>query len=396
MNGVKQARPAPGPGGRRSARAPGGVGRERIDGADCAPLLQRSKRVPGVQERDRAGLAAGVPPLQRRARAPGGAARATGVRPDSGRVVLALVLALVAVPEVVPAATHAGRITVPPDALVETHTLHLGDLAQLEGDALLLADVVVGEAPDPGVAARLSGNEILARLRAAGLDEERIEYRIPVGVRVVRAHRELDREELRSRIEERVAQWLAPGERLGRLEMHAPLRVPRGEIDVVVEDVSRRGEDAAEIRLAVEQGGVALLQRSVPARIEGEAPRVVFRRGLERGEMVARGDVAVEIRARDSRDRGAFSEISQVVGRPVRVDVEPGQVALRGHLGAAAGVRRGDPVRLELRQGSLIVTTSGEALENAALGDTVRIVNRSSGHELSGRVVGHGRIQIAF
>ncbi len=311
---------------------------------------------------------------------------------------LAALLALAGVPEFALATTAGGRITVPAEALVEARTLHLDDVAQLEGDALLLADVVVGEAPDPGVAGRLSGNEILLRLRAAGLDAERIEYRIPVGVRVVRAHRELDREELRSRIEDRVAEWLAPGERLGRLEMRAPMRVPLGEIDVVVENISRRGEDTAEIQLAVEQAGEALLHRTVPATIEGEAPRVVFRRGLERGDVVGEGDVALEVRARDPRDRGALSEISQVVGRPLRVDVDRGEIALRQHLGAgtAGGVRRGDPVRLELSQGKLNVTTSGEALENAALGDMVRIVNRSSGHELSGRVVGHGRIRIAF
>ncbi len=309
-----------------------------------------------------------------------------------------LVAGLVATASTRPVQAQAatGRISIQSDAIVEGRTVHLGDIADLEGDGLALADVALAEAPAVGDAQRLSGNEILARLREAGLDEEGVQYRIPVGVRVVRAHRVLEAEELQVSIETAAEAWLEPGERIARVELGRALRVPHGAVDVVVSEITRQRDGHAMARLTIEQAGEIVERRNVPLMLETHAPRVVFRRSLRRGEVLTTSDIDIEIRAVSSGAGTGFETSQEVLGRALRSDVGRGELATLRQLDAPVGVKRGDQVRLELHSGMLLVSATGEALESAAVGENVRVVNPTSGRELTGKVVSHGRVRVAF
>jgi flagella basal body P-ring formation protein FlgA len=79
----------------------------------------------------------------------------------------------------------------------------------------------------------------------------------------------------------------------------------------------------------------------------------------------------------------------------------------RGSIAAAAPIRRqdvmvppavhrGDVVLLVAQRAGLRITTPGEVREDAALSQSVRVVNRSSRKELTGRVLDASTVVVDF
>ncbi|MEO1234191.1 MAG: flagellar basal body P-ring formation chaperone FlgA, partial [Myxococcota bacterium] len=57
-------------------------------------------------------------------------------------------------------------------------------------------------------------------------------------------------------------------------------------------------------------------------------------------------------------------------------------------------VRRGQPIRVQVRVGRMKVTMSGEALADGAAGDMVKVLNPSSKQILTGHVVEFGLVEV--
>lgn len=83
------------------------------------------------------------------------------------------------------------------------------------------------------------------------------------------------------------------------------------------------------------------------------------------------------------------------VGQVLRHAVADGQVLRPAMLRAAHVVRRGDQVTLAVSGSALAIRMGGKALENGAIGQRVRVRNRSSGRVVEGVVRGEGLIEIA-
>ncbi|MGR6432026.1 flagellar basal body P-ring formation chaperone FlgA [Rhizobium sp. PAMB 3182] len=88
-------------------------------------------------------------------------------------------------------------------------------------------------------------------------------------------------------------------------------------------------------------------------------------------------------------------EEGQVVGMIAKKTVLPGHVIYVSDLREPYAVQRGSQVQLRVRIGNLVITAKGSPLEDAAIGDFIRVRNLDSGIIVSGTVMQDGAVEVA-
>jgi flagella basal body P-ring formation protein FlgA len=75
---------------------------------------------------------------------------------------------------------------------------------------------------------------------------------------------------------------------------------------------------------------------------------------------------------------GALSDMGDAVGMEARVNLYPGRPIRPGDLRPPAIVERNEIVSLRYNHGGLLIMTEGRALDRAAEGEALRVINLSS------------------
>ncbi len=121
----------------------------------------------------------------------------------------------------------------------------------------------------------------------------------------------------------------------------------------------------------------------------------VLNRALSRGDLVAAEDIRVDRQPRNRAfGRTAVVEPSEIVGRQARRSMRAGQVIAAADFARPQVIARGETVTVVFRAKALRVTTRGQALAAAAVGDTVSVLNPQSKRTLQGTVTAPGLVEI--
>jgi flagella basal body P-ring formation protein FlgA len=91
---------------------------------------------------------------------------------------------------------------------------------------------------------------------------------------------------------------------------------------------------------------------------------------------------------------GGIAAIEDAVGLEARVALYPGRPILASQLRAAALVERNAVVRMAYQSGPLRIVTEGRALDRAAAGEVVRVMNLASKQTVTGVVAQDGSIEV--
>ncbi|MGB0900102.1 flagellar basal body P-ring formation chaperone FlgA [Halocynthiibacter sp.] len=91
---------------------------------------------------------------------------------------------------------------------------------------------------------------------------------------------------------------------------------------------------------------------------------------------------------------GSFTQISDVNGLETRVTLYAGRPIRPGDVGPAAVIGRNQVVPLVYSANGLRITTEGRALDRAAPGEFVRIMNISSRTTVNGRAMPDGSVLV--
>lgn len=112
------------------------------------------------------------------------------------------------------------------------------------------------------------------------------------------------------------------------------------------------------------------------------------------------GDVIDAGMLAESVDNGRFAgdaivrEVDDARGRVARKTLLPGMPIPVAALSTRKVVRNGGQVRLLFREGELTITSTGDALQDGAAGETIRCRNTSSGVIVTGVVQADGSVRI--
>ncbi len=91
---------------------------------------------------------------------------------------------------------------------------------------------------------------------------------------------------------------------------------------------------------------------------------------------------------------GGVASIDEAVGKEAKVALYPGRAVLSSQLAAPALVERNAMVRMSYSSGPLQIVTEGRALDRAAAGEPVRVMNLASRQTVTGTVAPDGSIEV--
>lgn len=278
-----------------------------------------------------------------------------------------------------------------PFSVVEDPVVRLSDLFENAGPR---GEAVLGPAPAPGQRLVVESAQLLAIARRNG-----VEWRPAGGVeRVVleRPGRPVAREEVVALLRDALRAQGMDDEAELELQAYAPPLVPTAAfVQMAIEQASL---DPATQRfaatLAVVAEGMPMLRQRIAGRVQATAPMLVPVRRLAVGDVVRPEDVRV-LRVPASRIRaGAAERPDQVVGQALRRPASPDQPLFIADLAQPHLVARGATVTMLYDIPGMTLAAQGRAMEGAARGAVVPVMNLGSRIVVEAQVVGPGRVRV--
>lgn len=139
---------------------------------------------------------------------------------------------------------------------------------------------------------------------------------------------------------------------------------------------------AASLLLCVQQSAAMEKYAVVPLRI------------IYPGEVISAQDLD-EVLVTNPNLAGGYAEsIAQVAGYISNRTLLPGRTVPTGSLREPYAIKRGTSVRLNFTIGNMLISASGSPLQDAAIGDVIKVRNLDSGVIVSGTVMADGSIQV--
>jgi flagellar basal body P-ring formation protein FlgA len=120
---------------------------------------------------------------------------------------------------------------------------------------------------------------------------------------------------------------------------------------------------------------------------------VKLSRSLRRGEVITQDDLVL-VSSPDHRLVGYFEKLDDVIGRKINRSLSVNQAVRNRHLEMDWLVEKDQTVTIETQIGGVTVAGSGLALDNAQLGDLLKVLNQSSKVIVEGRVVSEKKVKI--
>ncbi len=129
----------------------------------------------------------------------------------------------------------------------------------------------------------------------------------------------------------------------------------------------------------------------IPVKITSLKARIVASRDISRGEILSASDYSEEFVSAARMPQGIVTNSRDLIGVRVKREVKQGDFFVLNNI---CTVCKGDRVSIEASSGGLSLKTTGEAVEDGNLNDTIRVRNLRTKKVIPGRVAGPGSIII--
>ena len=145
-------------------------------------------------------------------------------------------------------------------------------------------------------------------------------------------------------------------------------------------------QESGRVTAEVRCDGARPWRLFVPVRVSVYRTLAVAAVPLERGKVLAAGDVILAEREVGATPGGYLTTVDAALGRALRRNVAAGAMLAPTLLESPLMVRRGQSVTLEARAGAITVQMAGVARSDGALGQTIPVANTSSRKIMQGIV----------
>ena len=282
-------------------------------------------------------------------------------------------------------ATLESGLTLKENVTVNDDVVRLGDLFE---QPISMADSPVAQAPLPGQTIVLDNRFLRSLIRAYSLDwAPASKYQ---RVLVARASQKIDPNQVNQQVKDALRDYLGTDKEVeiafdvGDTNLVLPTNV---EPTVAVQDV--RFDPASQrfaVQLVVPASGPALINRTVAGSVHETVQLPVLARSVAPGEVIQQGDLdwmAVRI---DRVAGNAVSDPKQLVGMTARRPLRANQMLRMSDIAMAPSIHRGSMITLMVQTENMTLTAQGRALEDAAIGQPIRVINTMSNKTLTGVV----------
>jgi flagella basal body P-ring formation protein FlgA len=319
---------------------------------------------------------------------------------DNGPVSPADLGAAISLPAESAPAASVLRVAFKPRVAVRSHSILLGDVADLSGlpEARLkeLAALRLAHVPLAGVERTVTQEDVRRRLRTAGV-RETVAFAGPSEMaRVTAAIKALAGDELvrfgHAYLEQKAAR---PGADIRIEDPDAPhaLTVPDAGIELRGEVSARRLAGLVPVTVEAWAGDERVARVMLSYHVRARVTGVQATRALEPGTVLAEADLADVEADLAEIPEDVLSGRAALVGQRVVRAMSAGAWVRRSTVAQALQVRRGSQVMLVARIGTVEARASVQAKEGGAAGDIITVVNLNSKRALRARVVGTGLVE---
>lgn len=283
-------------------------------------------------------------------------------------------------------------------AVLRGHTTVDSDmvrLADLFANAGAKGPTVVAPAPQAGATQVFDAETLRDIARRSGLGwEPQTRYDRVV---VERAAVAVPHEEIVARLREALIAGGMPGDRQVSLSQRDySLHVPPGrETGLRVENArldTRTGRFAAS--LIVPRGEQSTDRMHLAGRVHEVVEVPVLSRRVNRGEVIGKGDIETIEMPRETIARNVILDPDRLIGQTPRRLLAENTPLRPSDVQAPIVVAKGALVMVVLRTDRMLITARGRALDDAAAGDIVRVLNTRSSTTIEGIAAGPNEVVI--
>jgi flagella basal body P-ring formation protein FlgA len=289
-------------------------------------------------------------------------------------------------------------VTFKSTAEVKGAVILLSDVAAVEGQDPKLVESMevleVGAAPLSGRTRTVSAAYARVRLRQLRLGENAVTFAGAPLCTVSRPVQIVPGADLQKAACDAV-DAVNPGAASQASYTPADLRLPVGAVELKPQGVRLLSATTGTVPVQVLVDGEQQALVTINFRLLRRAAAVVATRDLRPGSVVSEDDVKVEERPVTSGPL-VLGVTSLAVGQQVAIPIKGGTVVTSAMLKPALAVKRGMRVKLICQGESFTVTAAGEALQDAAAGQTVRVRNLGSLLEVVGVAMGPETVRVPF
>jgi len=151
---------------------------------------------------------------------------------------------------------------------------------------------------------------------------------------------------------------------------------------------------ARAVKMALATPLLAALLAGAATPVWAQGTAVVPTRTIYPGEEIGQGSVE-EVDVTNPNLSGEYArQSSEVVGMVAKRTLLPGRTIPPSALREAFAVTRGQTVRLTFSIGTMTISAQGTPLENAAVGDIIKVRNTDSGVTVSGTVMADKTVKV--
>lgn len=131
----------------------------------------------------------------------------------------------------------------------------------------------------------------------------------------------------------------------------------------------------------------------VPAQVAIYQQMPTALRDIARGEQISRAHIVTSLVNISSIRQAFLPDEESIIGKEAKRNIGKGEPFKTALLDSPTAVRRGEMVTLESMAGSIKVSSSGTAMADGRVGQTIRVRNNSSERIISGVVMSQGLVQ---
>jgi flagella basal body P-ring formation protein FlgA len=257
-----------------------------------------------------------------------------------------------------------------------------------------LEAVEVGAAPLPGRSRTVSAAYARVRVLQIGVDVTRLQFAGPDQVTVTRAAQAVPGRAFRKAACAAV-EAANPGATAQVSLVPADLRLPPGTVTFDTEGEGPVSGPSGAVTVRVLVQGREEARVPISFRLQRLAPVLVAARHVPRGHVLTEADLLVEQRPAVAGPL-AMTASAQAVGQELSVPLRAGAPLRESMLRPAVLVKRGARIRLVCRPPGFVATVTGEALQDGAAGQPIRVRNLSSRRDLTGFITDEQTVEVSF
>jgi len=283
-------------------------------------------------------------------------------------------------------------------------TVYLGDIATFhpaDDDRVeKLKTLKVTAAPAPDSSRTIKSDLILYNIAHILNAEKDIKLQAPDIITIERTAQVIDQTTLEEIFRDYVLDH-SPYERdqiyIETINAPASVALPEGELEWEIDAKHNRnfiGNLSLLIDFRVDGDSQKKIIVSGKISVTREVVKAV--RNIDRGDIITAQDVTLASEQIKYFRKNIIASTKEILGKRATRRIQADQTIKSGMFEVPPAIEKGDRVVIKAENSDLLITASGEALEEGCVGDQIRVMNVSSGREIIATVRRTDLVEVQF